>query len=1179
MYLKTLSLRGFKSFADKTTMLFDPGLTVVVGPNGSGKSNISDAILWVLGEQSVKMLRGQAMEDVIFSGSSARQSVNMAEVTLTLDNSDGTLPVDHSEVAVTRRVYRSGESEYLINNSPCRLMDIIDILHDSGLGRDMHSIISQGNLDSILSSRPEERRELIEEAAGISKHRRRKARSERKLKSMQENLVRAKDINREIQRQLRPLERQVGKARQAREISDQLREVSLSLAVDDLRQLQTRHANLAASLKEADASESLARLRLGEKTSELERYQNLLEEKGIFVGDLGAQRSRLSDQLAALESSMRLLDEKDRNMLARISDLQSSAESAERDRVQAEEEHRRVSSELGDARAKWDELKRQVDELVPRARDAKAKRKDLGRRLAQAQADQRAAQRTADQETLAHAKLRDQVENSQVEDELFKNRLSQLADQIETCEERMAERKARKDELTSELEQSRRQANEAHDRIRTLQDRLASARKEEREARDLLTRQRASLSALESVDEQVERSSPMVATLMRDRRLSGKVECRLADLIEAPAEYEDLVERLLGEDLSAFVVPSASEAVSIAGVALGVKGAKGRATVLRRDVRNAPALEGAPGKPLLSTLTVRNDAEGLVGALLGDVRIVEDTAEALQAHDKCPSCTYVTSDGVVALPDGRMVVGAGAGAEQGALERKRRIRMLRDGMASLEKNQQEATERVSTCESDLSAARDLNAKAKGDAARLQGELSSVTSEIGRLDGQRNSAQAERGRVERQRAEASKKAEDARVAIQRHREAAEKASAHAMELSELVETLSDERSEASRAESEADRRVSDARLRLATVQERKNNLIMREDELSGRKKRLAQSVESARRDVSDLQAKSRRVAPLRAFYQSVRERARSWQSRLEDRASLAEADSESLKKTIGDARSSVTTARDTLEKAQSEVNALKVELGKVEVQVETAVSAIEAMGEDLVQALSMPVPEDREAAEALKEYLSKRLSAIGPVNEVAMDEYAQLKARADYISEQVSDLESAAKSLSKITAAIERKMRRQFLVIFEQVNANFSEIFALLFPGGNAHLEMTDPDHLFDTGIEVVAQPRGKKIQKMMLMSGGEKSLTALALLFAVYRTRTVPFYVFDEVEAALDDANLGKLLDAMDELRKTTQLIVISHQRRTMENADVLYGVSMQADGVSHVVSQRLDHMGRMVEG
>ena len=338
MYLKSLTLKGFKSFADRTQMAFDPGLTVVVGPNGSGKSNVSDAILWVLGEQSAKQLRGQAMEDVIFSGSSARGAVGVAEVTLVLDNSDHTLPIDFSEVGITRRMYRSGESEYLINGAPSRLMDVQDILHDSGLGKDTHSIISQGKLDSILSSRPEERRALIEEAADISKHRRRKERSLRKLVSMDENLTRAKLLSRELSRQLKPLERQVDKAQRARALESELKELSIQLAVDDLRRLQEGYDRLVARGKEADAAIELAQYQHGEKSRELEKLQLLLEQKGLFVGDLGEQRRRMQDLLGRMDADMRLLEEKGRNMVARLSDMRMQLSSMRKQRADDQRE-------------------------------------------------------------------------------------------------------------------------------------------------------------------------------------------------------------------------------------------------------------------------------------------------------------------------------------------------------------------------------------------------------------------------------------------------------------------------------------------------------------------------------------------------------------------------------------------------------------------------------------------------------------------------------------------------------------------------------------------------------------------------------------------------------------------------------------------------------------------------
>ena len=344
MYLKSLTLKGFKSFADRAHMSFEPGLTVIVGPNGSGKSNISDSILWVLGEQSAKQLRGQAMEDVIFSGSSARKPVGVAEVTLVLDNSDHMLPVDFDEVAITRRMYRSGESEYLINSSPCRLMDIQDILHDSGLGKDTHSIISQGKLDAILQSRPEERRALIEEAAGISKHKRRKERALKKIKSMDEHLTRARDINKEIARQLRPLERQVDRARKYKELSSHANELTQMLAVDELRSLQSQWNDLESRSKEGAAELELAQYRLGEKERELEKLQVMLEEKGLFVGDLGEQRRHMQDVVGRINSDMRLLEEKGHNMVSRLSDMRGQISSSEHQR-------RRVVEELEDARA------------------------------------------------------------------------------------------------------------------------------------------------------------------------------------------------------------------------------------------------------------------------------------------------------------------------------------------------------------------------------------------------------------------------------------------------------------------------------------------------------------------------------------------------------------------------------------------------------------------------------------------------------------------------------------------------------------------------------------------------------------------------------------------------------------------------------------------------------------
>ena len=1178
MYLKSLTLKGFKSFADKTQMVFDPGLTVVVGPNGSGKSNVSDSILWVLGEQSAKQLRGQAMEDVIFSGSSARGAVGVAEVTLVLDNSDHTLPIDFSEVGITRRMYRSGESEYLINGAPSRLMDVQDILHDSGLGKDTHSIISQGKLDSILSSRPEERRALIEEAADISKHRRRKERSQRKLASMDENLSRAKLLSREISRQLKPLERQVDKAKRAHDLEDELKGLRVQLAVDDLRTLQEGYNRLSARGREADAAIELAQYRFDEKSAELEKLQSLLEQKGLFVGDLGEQRRRMQDLLGRMDSDMRLLEEKGKNMVSRLSDMRMQLSAMEKQRADAASEHERLAAELSDTAVREEDLKRRAAELASASHEAVERRRALDAEIGRITAAERAARSEADRETLAYAKLEEQISSAEVEDQMFVSRIDQLDETARTAEEALEERASAAERLEGELAAARERADALAREIAAHDAALSSARREESAARAELSSAEATLDALRAVDADVESSSPLVAALAE--RAGERVECRLADLIDAEPSVEELVERLLGDDLAALVVSGGADAAALAESALGIADAGGRATILARAAARPPRGDAdAAGESLLARLRVPDGARQLLEALLGDVRLVGGAGDAVRAHEKDPSRTYVTADGVTVLPDGRVRVGDAPSSEAGALERKRRIRELDEGMASLREALDAAGEAVGRAERELAASRESAASAKGEVARLSAELSSAISERGRLEAQLASARSELAQVEKRRAASRERAREARGKIDGHRAAAREARERADELAAELSERSDAHEEAIREQGRASRELSDARLELAMASERRGNLATRERELSRRVAELDERIEATERGSRSLEVVRLRVDPLHDRYDAIRSRALEWAARLRDRASLAEADSDSLKRTIGDAKAAVSAASEELERARSAANEVKVDLGRLEVQVETAINAITATGAVLDDALSIPAPEDRDAAERRVAEIGRQLESIGPVNEVAMDEYLRLKQRHDYISEQVEDLESARASLKKITAAIERKMRNRFLVVFDKVNENFSEIFSLLFPGGQAHIEMTDPENPSETGIEIVAQPRGKRLSKMMLMSGGEKSLTALALLFAVYKVRTVPFYVFDEVEAALDDSNLSKLLDAIERLKESTQLIVISHQRRTMEQADVLYGVSMQADGVSRVVSQRLDRAtGKVVD-
>ena len=1169
MYLKSLTLKGFKSFADRAHMTFEPGLTVIVGPNGSGKSNVSDAILWVLGEQSAKQLRGQAMEDVIFSGSSARKPVGVAEVTLVLDNSDHMLPVDFNEVAITRRMYRSGESEYLINSSPCRLMDIQDILHDSGLGKDTHSIISQGKLDAILQSRPEERRSLIEEAAGISKHKRRKERALRKIKSMDEHLTRARDINREISRQLKPLERQVDRARKYKDLSSRANELTQILAVDELRQLQAQWVDLEASSRESAASLELARYRLSEKERELEKLQVMLEEKGLFVGDLGEQRRHMQDVVGRIGSDMRLLEEKGRNMVARLSEMRGTLSGSEHQRRRTVEELSDVNRQLDEERAAAAVASDDVTALEPASDELHARRVELDEAISALVREQREVQRTADAASLDLVKVKETLSNAEIEDGMYARRLEQIDEEADELQASLDFRRTRVEELEAELEGARDRRDEAKGAVDVALAALDDLRDKEARAREKLADVRSELSGLRKVDASLSDASPLTARVVSNH--PDAIAARLGDVIEAPVEIEGLVEQLLAGDIDALVCTSGSALARAASFALDAGDATGEALLLARDVDAPAACYGAPGYRLVERLQVRDGYAPAVAALLGRVYVVDTLDEALAAP-ALPGVLYVTPQGARVRDGGVVRVGASSGAAAGSLERKRRIRELERFEPELAAVFDRAVERVAEATDAIEQARAAERDAAGSISRLEGEHSSLLSEVGRMEHSLSVKLGERSNLARRREEAAAAVRVAQPRVDELEQTRDEARERLDDLGRRIAEAQDDLERVRRDDAEAGSKLADAKVRLARANERVKSLSARVPELERRLEGIDRRIRGTEQSARSLEVLRLRVDPLHDRYQALSERAMDWAARLRDRASLEEADSASLKRTIEDAKGEVARAKVEVDLATAAVNDAKVARGKLEVQVEAAVRAITADGTTVLEeALQLPAPDDRAAAERELNSLVRQINNLGPVNQVAMEEYETLKQRADYIAAQLEDLESARKALTKITAAIDRKMRTSFLTTFEKVDENFREVFSMLFPGGQAHLEMTDPEHPAETGIEVIAQPRGKRITKMMLMSGGEKSLTALALLFAVYRTRTVPFYVLDEVEAALDDSNLSKLIGAIDYLRKTTQLLVISHQRRTMEDADVLYGVSMQADGVSRVVSQKLD--------
>ncbi len=1180
MYLKSLTLKGFKSFADRAHLVFEPGLTVIVGPNGSGKSNISDAILWVLGEQSAKSLRGQVMEDVIFSGSSARSAVSLAEVDLTLDNSDHTLPVDYDEVVITRRMYRSGESEYLINGTLSRLLDITDILHDSGLGKDTHSIISQGKLDEVLTSRPEDRRGLIEEAAGILKHKRRRERSERKLAAMDDHLERAQRIQHDINRRLRPLERQVEAARRADSINERAQYLRTLLAVDDLRDLQSRWNDLVSSEQCAADELAASEVSLRSSQEEAERLSKMLDDALLTSTVTSEQQQHCQRLQERFGSEIRLLDEKIRNARMRLSELQGG-------HTHADERAQQIASEIAAAQTAYEANHAQQDEiqqLIETQRHdvqlACDQRHGAEQELEQLRSQLDDAAQAQDTASNLIAKTQEALARTQREDDLLAERIEQYELSRASASDDAAQAARNKASIEEELK-------EASDEVSALQkiadDALADLEQQrmlDTEAKQALADTEAQLQGLQRALHAGEDAVPLAARLSETYE-GEAAPLRVHEIFDVPDDLTDVVERLLGARLTAFVVEDGSSLRSLGDMAERLaEGSDGQieifdASAIREGGSHTSDSLSLPGYVLLDRIGVDENYRPLASYILGDVRIVDTFAAACAAAATDPDHTYATPVGDHIAAGGHAVVGHAVDTSAGLLNIQHRLHDLSAALSALQERAATAQDKLRTAEDTRS---DALRKLEDARMRLAQLKQDATDAAAAEDRARHTHDDLTSQLEHARAERTTYASSIQQAhddIEHLAHEIAEAQSTADELSQGLSGAQRRFDEARKAERNARDKVTASQLDLASLQGRASGIEDQLQRLTHESADLQQRLEHEQYARRQAQATCERMLPLRERYVQLQECASDRGSMIAVQLAQADQELSGLRQAADDARIKASAAQDTYNAAFTHISDIRVDKGRLDVQVEAAVKAItDVAGMILEEALELPAPEDRGADEAELARLESELLHMGPVNQVAEEEYGSLKARADYIAAQIDDLQHARSDLNKILTAIDRKMRSSFLATFDEVDHNFQEIFAMLFPGGSAHLEMTDPDDPDTTGIEVIAQPQGKHITKMSLLSGGERSLTALGLLFAVYHTRTVPFYVLDEVEAALDDSNLDRFLGALDTLRQTTQLIVITHQRRTMESADVLYGVSMQADGVSHVVSQKLDHEG-----
>ncbi|MEU0408768.1 chromosome segregation protein SMC [Streptomyces griseorubiginosus] len=1193
MHLKALTLRGFKSFASATTLRFEPGITCVVGPNGSGKSNVVDALSWVMGEQGAKSLRGGKMEDVIFAGTTGRPPLGRAEVSLTIDNSDGALPIEYAEVTITRIMFRNGGSEYQINGDTCRLLDIQDLLSDSGIGREMHVIVGQGQLDSVLHADPTGRRAFIEEAAGVLKHRKRKEKALRKLDAMQANLARVQDLTDELRRQLKPLGRQAAVARRAAVIQADLRDARLRLLADDLVRLrQALRAEVAdeAALKERkEAAEQ-------ELKKALQREALLEDEVRQLTPRLQrAQQTwyELSQLAERVRGTISLAD-------ARVKSATSAPpeERRGRDPEDMEREAARIREQEAELEAALEAAERALEDTV-------AHRADLERALQQEERRLKDVARAIADRREGLARLNGQVNAARSRAASAQAEIDRLAAARDEAQERAFAAQEEYEALKAEvdgLDAGDAELAEQHDAAKRQLAEAEAALTAAREATTAAERRRAATQARhEALSLGLRRKDGTGALLGAKDRLTGLLG-PAAELLTVTPGHEVALAAAFGAAADALAVTSPSAAAD--AIRLLRKQDAGRASLLLAGAPES-AFTGAGNcatshdgpadathQHAADLVRAPQDLLPAVRRLLHGIVVVgtlEDAEDLVYAN---PHLTAVTAEGD--LLGAHFAHGGSAGAPS-----------LLEVQASVDEAAVELEELAIRCEELTEAQHTAVEQRKAAAARVEElgerrraadrEKSAVAQQLGRLSGQ---AKGAAGEAERSTAAAARAQESLERALEEVEELAERlAVAEEMPVEEEPDTSVRDRLAADGAN--ARQTEMEARLQVRTHEERVKGLAGRADSLD----RAARAEREARARAEQRRARLRHEA---AVAEAVASGARQLLAHVE--VSLARADEE---RTAADAAKALrerelTAARTTGRDLKAELDKLTDSVHRGEVlgaekrmrieQLET--KALEELGvepEGLVEeygphqlvppsppAEGEELPEDPEhprnrPRQFHRAEQEKRLKAaerayqqLGKVNPLALEEFSALEERHKFLSEQLEDLKKTRADLLQVVKEVDERVEQVFTEAYRDTAREFEGVFSRLFPGGEGRLILTDPDNMLTTGVDVEARPPGKKVKRLSLLSGGERSLTAVALLVSIFKARPSPFYVMDEVEAALDDTNLQRLIRIMQELQEASQLIVITHQKRTMEVADALYGVSMQGDGVSKVISQRL---------
>ncbi len=1185
MYLKGLELYGFKTFADRTTLEFGPGVTGIVGPNGSGKSNLADAILWCLGEQSMKSLRSNRAGDVIFAGSESRRRLGVGEVSLTLDNADGALPLDFSEVTITRRVFRTGEGEYFINRVPCRLRDIHEMLLDTGIGKNAYSMIGQNEIDGILSVRSEDRREIFEQAAGVQRYRQRKNEAGRKLDRVCANLLRVNDIIHELETQLAPLAQASETAREYKRLSKELFDLKLSLMVQQRRAMSENLANARQRREDLDRETEQARTRSHQLAAGevqlragLQELEGRLEETRTLVGRLASEADRAEGRRNLARQRIEDLKTQQGEAAAELAQLEARKREAEEEISAAEQARPELAARAGELRAEIEARESRLQESAGALRqrgtsveEQRTEHLDLLRELADAR------NRLGQCESLLEA-ARARIGRLREQREAVKQEGESLEAQAEEAGRAVEEIRAGRERRGGEIAALRLEGESAEATAGGLLERQHAVREELSAVR---SRQRA-LEEMERSREGLRAGVRAVLAAAEQGRLGGDYRT-VADLIRVPKDLEAAVEAALGPAAGDLVVASPQEAA--AAITFLKQTKAGRATFLPRStMRVGPRPAGQaelarrPGcRGAAADLVECGDgAEEIVEHLLGRALVVETLDDALEiARDSAGWRAIVTLEGDVVRPWGA-ITGGSRSQRGGLIGRGREIAELKEKAGELEADLGRIAEELDRARQRAGTARETAEERLAEAERVGAELAAaerrmeVIAEKARLAAEREESLAsecraleeEASRIDQDRAEALARVEE----LERRKGAAESA------MTETESALAmgrEEREELS---------ATSAGLRVQLTS------------LEGDMRALEARIEAARQSLSLLESTieekqslgARLAAGEQEAARSAEERAAEWErlreshQKAEQELARCQQERQALLDSIAENREAAAENRADIETLQNRSHRLELRLTQIESEIafcERTLAEEYRISLEEAERRANPIDSRTAAQQRVKE-LQGDIEGLGEVNVGSIEEYERVKQRLEFLGGQRADLEAAREDLQEAIVEIDREATSRFLSAFEMVQRAFQEFFVRLFDGGRAELSLTDKDNVLECGIDVTVTVPGKKTRDLLQLSGGERALTAAAILFALLTVKPPPFVILDEVDAPLDDSNIGRYSALLREFARHSQFVVITHNKGTMEAADVLYGVTMEEAGTSKLIGMRLRDPG-----